>query len=219
MNGTPETQIFEGPLTAARLSELGVTESELLTAVHAAELERRSCSPLEPSTAPGYKAWAAGFRTLAEQLLPRGWVKTETRGLPRLLNPETRVAIALVNGDDGTGCTSAGSGPRSKAPRGAQSALFVRSNQLQLSLFPERHEFRPLPDDVEQITWWLLMYSDGVDSVRAELSLPIGLGEDRRLSVWEERIILTVASLSMPVPRADEGEPPIELEIPVRARP
>src|SRR5262245_6509459 len=112
-------EVFKGPRATAELRLLGVHEPELVVAVRAAEIERRSCSSLEPSVAPGFKAWAAGFRTLAEQLVVRGWVKTETKGLPRVLNPETRVAIAVVSGDEGTGIESAE--PKSKTPKGAQS--------------------------------------------------------------------------------------------------
>lgn len=216
MSVLPASQVFEGASAVVRLRELGVTPTELSIAVQTAELERRSCSLLEPSTAPGYKAWAAGFRALAEQLVVRGWVKTETQGLPRLLNPDTRIAIALVNGDEGTGRQATGSGPKSKAPRGAQTVLLVRSNQVQLELFPGSREFRPLPVEAEQITWWLLMYSDGHDLIRAELSLPIGIGEDRRLAVWEERILIPVEPNAFD--RADDEEPPLELEINVRPR-
>ena len=218
VNALPQSRVFEGPLAEARLAELGLREEELVNAVRAAEMERRSCSPLEPSTSPGYKAWSTGFRTLAEQLVLRGWEKTETRGLPRLLNPESRIAIALVTGDEGTGTTLVGSGPKSKAPRGTQSVLFVRSNQVQLNLFPGSRQFMQRPSEAEQITWWLLMYSSGNGEVRAELSLPVGLGEDRRLAEWEERIVLHLESGSLEPDSLDDDEPPVELEIDVRPR-
>jgi hypothetical protein len=208
-------QVFAGSLAIEKLRELGLHESDLVMAVRAAEIDRRSCSPLEPSVAPGFKAWAAGFRALAEQMVVRGWVKTETKGLPRVLNPTTRVAVAVISGDEGTGIASAE--PKSKSPRGAQSAFLVRSNEIQYSLF-EDSRFQPLPAEEEQITWWLLIYSDGVDIVRAELSLPVGMGEDRRLSVWKDRIIIELGDLSLPLGRRDDEEPPLEFEINIRPR-
>jgi hypothetical protein len=208
-------QIFSGPLANARLLSLGIQEPELVMAVRAAELERRSCSSLEPSVSPGIKAWIAGFRTLAEQLVVRGWLKTETKGLPRMLNPDTRTAIAVVSGDEGTGISSAS--PKSKTPRGAQSVFLVHSNEIQQSLFEDRR-FRQLPAEAEQITWWLLIYSDGVGAVRAELSLPVGMGEDRRLTDWSDRIIIELGDLSLPPGRREDEEPPLEFEINVRAR-
>jgi hypothetical protein len=209
-----EPQVFAGPLTLAKLRALEINQPDLVMAVRAAEIERRSCSPFEPSISPGFKAWAAGFRTLAEQLVPRGWVKTETKGLPRILNPATRVAVAVVTGDEETGLVTGV--PRSKSPRGPQSVLIVRSNEIQLNLF-EASRFRPLPAEAEQITWWLLMASNG-DTVRAELSLPVGVGEDSRLATWKERIIIELGDLSLPPNRRDEEEPPLEFEINIRPR-
>lgn len=212
--GIEEAHQFAGPLAHVRLSELGLKETDMVMAVRTAEIERRSCSPLEPSVAPGFKAWAGAVRTLAEQLMPRGWVLTETKGLPRLLNPETRIAVAVVTGDEGTGSLTGA--PKSKSPRGPQSAFLVRSNEVQLNLF-EAPRFRPLPAEEEQITWWLLMASRG-EAVRAELSLPVGIGEDRRLAVWKERIILELGDLSLPPSSWNEDDSPLEFEVNVRPR-
>lgn len=209
-----EQRVFRGRQALARVRELDVHEEDLVMAVRASEIERRSCSPLEPSVAPGFKGWAAAFRTLAEQMVPRGFVKTETKGLPRILNPDTRVALAVVTGDEGTGLLAGE--PKSKSPRGTQSIFLVRSNEVQLQLFDARR-FRPLPAEQEQITWWLLIYSSG-DIVRAELSLPVGIGEDNRLAVWQERIIVELGDLSLPPNRRDEEEPPLEFEINIRPR-
>jgi hypothetical protein len=215
----PSVFIHEGTRAAARLAELGLTEEILVRVVQEAEMERRSCSPLEPTIAPGFKAWVTAVRVAAELLMPRDWIQVESKGLPRILNPDTKVAIAIVGGDEATGRIT-GPDPKSKTPRGAQSAFLVRSNEHQLAIpFAEGKRFRPLPDDKEQITWWLLIYSDGISALRAELSLPVGLGEDSRLSRWQERIILAVPDLSLDfLGGRDDEEPPIELEVNVRSR-
>jgi hypothetical protein len=210
--------VFEGPSATARLLQLGLNEEDFIVAVQAAEMERRNCSPLEPTIAPGFKAWAAGFRTLAERLMPRGWERVESKGLPRMLNPETAVAIAIVNGDEATG-HSDGAEPKSKTPRGVQSVFLVRSNEIQLSLpFAEGRRFQPLPADQEQITWWLLMHSGANDSLHAELALPVGLGEDGRLSVWQERIIIDIPDFTWPQGGREDEEPPLEVSVDIRPR-
>ncbi len=61
------------------------------------------------------------------------------------------------------------------------------------------------------------MASNG-DTVRAELSLPVGIGEDSRLAIWKERIIVEMGDLSLPPSRRDEEEPPLEFEINIRPR-
>ena len=209
--------LHEGPSAEARLNNLGLSSEWLVDAVHASEVERQSCSVLEPSIAPGFKAWAAGFRRLAEELVPRGWAKIETRGLPRLVNKETAVAVAVCNGDDGTGLR--GREPRSKHPRGVQSVLLVRSNRRQLNLPFGDERFTPVPPDREQVTWWLLVYSNGEGSLRAELALPVGLDDDRRFSVWKERIILDVPESEDFERRvSDDDEPPMEIAVNVRPK-
>jgi hypothetical protein len=212
------TAVHQGPQAIARLNELGLFPEDLVTAVLAAEMERRSGSPLEPSIAAGFRAWATGFRTLAEQLVPRGWIKVESKGLPRVLNPDTSVGIAVLSGDVETGRFEAGAEPKSKTPRGEQSVFLVHSNEVQLHLPFVEHEHHPLPPEVEQITWWLLIYSDGNENIRAELSLPVGLGQDGRLANWEERIILDLPDFGVtPHHDEDDEEPPFDLDIDVQA--
>lgn len=206
-----DPKVFEGDSGLARLAELGLTAEILVEAVLAAEMERRNCSPLEPSNAPGFKAWAAGVRTLAEGLIPLGWTKVETRGLPRILNPGTAVAIALLHGDDGTGLKHRS--PKSKRARGDQSLSLVRSNRKQLLLFPEG-PFARLPAEEEEITWWLLIFSEGEANTRAELSLAIGMDEEGRLAEWECRIILTIPDTSLASGRREDEEP-IEVAVTV----
>ena len=183
-----ECEVLEGVDASVRLETLGLTQPLLVRAVLAAAMERRNTSLLEPSNAPGFKAWARGFGVLAEELIPMDWRKVETNGLPRVVHPTSGVAIALVNGDDATGVY--GRDPKSKTRRGPQSILLVHSNERQLQLF-ELSRFHQTPAAEEQVTWWLLMYF-GADRLRAELSLPIGIGEDSKLSLWKTRIILDV---------------------------
>lgn len=218
MIDTHSAEIIEGPKNEARLNELGLDEEDLITAVLAAELERRNCSVLEPRSAPGFKAWSTGFGSLAETLLQKGWTRVEKRGLPRMVNPENGVAIAVIHGDEATG--RQGVSPKTKSARGAQSLCLVRSNCEQLNLPFGDERFVPLPPEEEQITWWLMIYSDGAGSLRAELSLPIGIGGDSRFSVWQERIALSVPDPSSePVPPSyHDEEPPLEIEVSVRPK-
>lgn len=206
-----EPRKYQQASAIVRLHELGLTEETLARTVQVAELERRGCSSLEPSNSPGFKAWAAAVRTLGEQMIPDGWIKRESRGLTTVANPESLVAVAVVHGDDGTGLDYRT--PKSKRARGAQSALFIRSNRRQLNLFVEE-SFVPLPADDEYTTWWLLIYSDG-DSTRAELSLPVGMDEAGHLNEFEERILFRLPSSgSEPRPPGDDEEPP-ELHVTV----
>ena len=78
-----EPEIFEGAAAIATC-DLGPTPEALVMAVENAEIERLGCSVLQSWLVPGIKAWSAAFRTVAEDVVPKGWRKTETRNLPRL---------------------------------------------------------------------------------------------------------------------------------------
>lgn len=211
-----EATIHEGAAAAARVRILDLDLEMLRDAVHASEIERRSCSLLEPSTSPGFKAWAAAFRTLAERLVPLGWARSETRSLPRLVNRETALAITVCNGDEGTGIASRC--PKTKNPRGGQSVLLVHSNARQLKLPFPGSEFTPVPRDEEQITWWLLIHSSDGGDLRAELALPVALGDDRRFAVWEERILFDVGAPGPDLQDEKDDEDPLEIDVQVRPR-
>ena len=52
-----QTIIRSGPTAELRLEELGIDKQDLIDAVHAYEMERSSCSALEPTIAPAFKSW------------------------------------------------------------------------------------------------------------------------------------------------------------------
>ncbi len=212
-----QTIIHSGATAELRLEKLGIPVQDLIDAVHAYAIERSSCSALEPTIAPAFKSWVAAFRTLGEGLIPKGpWGKIETRNLPRWINKESAIAVTVCTGDEKTANKSVN--PRSKNPRGPESMLLVHANNRQGVLFDQK-EFIPIPPDREHLTWWLLIYL-GETELRAELSLPIGLGERRHLSHWEERILLDV-----PQPERidtgydfDEGEDSLDIKVEISPR-
>lgn len=212
--GSRRRDVFDGPEAEAQVRSLGLEPEWLLNAVHDGEIEARNCSALEPATAPGLRRWFAGIRSLTEQALAAGtgWVRTDSYGLPRILNRQTRVAVTFCNGDFGAGMPSLE--PHAKSPRGPRSIFLVRSNVRQLALFGNGPVATPPPH--EQITWWLLVYSAG-DVIRAELSLPLAAGEDRRFSAWQTRIILDVPPLNSPVRVSDDHATDVEVTVKKRA--
>ena len=73
----------------------------------------------------------------------------------------------------------------------------------------------PLQDDDEKVTTWILLAHHAKNELRAELSLPLDVGSDGRVSVWQERIILRAQPL--------DGEqvvitPPVQPDIDVAVR-
>ncbi len=199
---------YEGEQAHQRLASLGLRLDILIEAVRVGEMERRSAHRYEPSGSPGFKDWVGKIRQLSIDLVPLGWVPNETYGLPRLENLERGIALTVGRGDDGTG--RPWRTPRSKNPRGAASALCVRTNGEQLHLFDTA-----AAQSASLVTYWLLTYSD--ESVlRSELSIPIDFA-DGQFVAWDDRIFLPEISLA-PAPDASGDEPLGSFDVPVRPR-
>lgn len=212
---SPDPVLLDGAAALSKVQSLGLEMSWLVRAVIKSEMIRRSTSSYEPSNSPGFKAWASGFGELAELSAPRGWRKEETSGLPRIVHAKSDVGIAVVTGDEQTG--RYGAAPKSKSPRGPVSKKFVNSNQMLLPWGTPG--LVRLPKVGAQSTWWLLIHSDG-QTVKAELSFPMGLSEDSKLYFWQTRILLDIPADG--VYREDigddAGEEPLQFEVPVRRR-
>lgn len=193
----------------SRLTGLGLDEEVIRRAVLAGEEERRDTSPFDPTIAAPFRAWAATIRALGEALASAGWRKHEFRNFPRIAHSVTKKAIAVVGGNEGTGRDDRH--PTCRGTRGPRSIAVVEANRQRV-LFPQP-EFVALPkDDKEFETWWLLVYSGGGE-LRAELSLPIGLGDDLRFSDWKERILIPMPDLSADAFSWELQDEPIEVSV------
>jgi hypothetical protein len=164
--------LYQGPAATAALSRLDINPEWLATAVIASEIARRNTSPLEPVSAPGSNAWFAGVRRLTENILQGSpdWVRRDEKNLPRLINTQSGVTIAMCGGDQGVGLP--GRSPRTRGEKGNESAEMVRVNVAQqLALFGDQGpQFRPVPPRENRNNWWLLYYSDGIQVLRANAS-------------------------------------------------
>lgn len=206
----PEPLMYEGPSATGRLAQIGLSEDWLLKAVRAAQMEKANTTALEPTIAGGIKAWFAAHRAFGEEANPSGWTKTEERNLPRWVNPEGTAAIAIIQGNENTGRQDRT--PKSKSPRGIQSAFLVEENRRQGELFANDARFLDALNADGTITWWLLMFLDG-DELRAELSLATEMDDEQRLTAWQERIILDFTDQDL-VRESGATEP----DVPVRPR-
>ena len=172
-----------------RLAELRLEEEWLMDAIQMGQLQRKNCTPHHPIPYAGHSAWAETIKTLRDNMIPRDWKKDDPRGLPLVISPDGKLAIAVATGDEATGIEEFD--PCTKSPKGPQTKSAVSNNQL--SLFPEEEFAREIKNRTRrgQVTWLLLIHSDEQKrELRAELSLPIGMNEKGIVDGWEERIIL-----------------------------
>jgi len=210
-----------------RLEGLGLTEQVLRDAVLAGELERVSCTPLDPLSYPGSSAWALTVRRLRESLIPRGWRPEDAHNLPLIVEPELGIAISVNAGSEATGMEDLT--PTTKHQKGQLLRDQVIENRRQLNLFATDRQFIPTPQEFERLTWILLVRStfnprssnEGEQVARCELSLPAQIDEGGFVSRWETRIILQPVRLdSHPAwhDGYDEEDDEVEVDVSVTPR-
>lgn len=174
-----------------RLDELGLEQEAMADVARRGYFAFISCTANDPPFYPGFTAWAQMVRALREYLLPKGWERSDENNYSLVINPIGTIAIAVATGDDRTGRPDAD--PTTKSSKGPSTIEAVTANQLQLS-FP--YEFPPMPaparttdPENKRMTWILLVYR-AINEVRCEISLPLSMGSDGRIEIWQERIIL-----------------------------
>ena len=143
----------------------------------------------DPSAAKGIMTWAKVNRGLRDSLRPQEWYRDDAHNYARTVHPDKKWAIAVSAGDYNTG--NPNQTPASKGQKGPITHHVVAVNQLQLDFWEMVPDWDRRSADV---CTWILLYHGIHDphTVRAELSLPEGLNDDGRITVWRERIILAV---------------------------
>jgi len=185
-----------------RLAELGVNEEALRNAVMRGQLEFASCTENHPRMFPAIAAWAETIAAVRENLAPLRWTRSELKNYSRAVDAAGHVAIAVAAGNEETG--RAEGNPSTKTAKGARTVEAVVVNQVQLQLFENPAPPEAVDGKDGRVTWLLLMYRTESE-IRCELSLPVAIGTDMRVSQWQERIILRSIPLDSD---ADEIVPP-----------
>jgi len=190
---TEEALIYSEPDEVnSRLSDLGLDKALLVQAVQQGFAAWPNCTENHPTVIPGIWGWGEAVRALREQLILRGWERSNETNLPYIVNPSRTIAISVATGDADTGRRDGT--PSTTSAKGPVTAGAVHRNQLYLFA-----EMEPNATDGSanggRETWMLPMHRDRLDSheVRCELSKPINMNQDGRIDGWVERIILKPA--------------------------
>lgn len=209
-----KTMLHSDPASAQEaLARLGLFEEVLLTAARAGHLARANCTANHPPLFPSFVAWGESVRVLRDGLAPHGWIRSNERNWPRTVNSEGTIAITVATGNEATGSTGMPTTTSSKGPSTVE-ALEVNRQQFWLPGM-EPPELVADEDAENQPTTWLLLIHHAKTEIRAELSLPLDVDREGRVSVWRERIILR----SMPLDGAPlEITPPVLPDIDVVVR-
>lgn len=173
--------------------------------------ERRACTAFDPPCYPGVVQWARTHRALREALVPIGWEASDAGNFSTVISPDQGTAITISTGNERTGKVGL-PGPSTKYPKGPETIAAIEKNQ-QLSLLAPPVDKSEEPATIRRATWIFLIATDRGE-VRSELSCPSEIGEDGKVCVWSERIIMLPLEFGETLPGDDE--PPIPgIDVPV----
>lgn len=184
------TRVYSHPAeVASRLKSLDLSLDILREAIRFGMGYAVECTKNDPSAAKGIIPWAKVNRGLRDLLIPQGWDRNDAQNYARTVHPGKKWAIAVSAGNYNTG--NPNQTPATKGQKGPITHHVVAVNQLQLDFWELVPGWEHRSADM--CTWILLYHGiDDPHTVRAELSLPEGLNDDGRVTVWRERIILAV---------------------------
>jgi len=203
---------IESASVLSRLQQLNLTEAPLLQAVKASYIAKSNCSENHPPLFPPIAAWSEAVRSLRDSLKPEGWTRFNDQNSPKTVSPDGAVSIIVSTGNEATGNPSAE--PATTSSKGPNTADAIEVNRsLQLYL-PGMEQPVLLRDEDEQVSTWILLVHHAKNELRAELSLPLDVDADGRVSVWQERIILRAQPLDEePVVVTPPTQPDIDIAV------
>jgi hypothetical protein len=209
---------------AGELDRLGVPAEALQQAVAVGlGAAARYRSRKFPVIMPGIVAWGESVGSLRDGLATHGWEPKTENNYETVVNPKTRIAIAVAAGDEKTGVTGSDD-PATKSSKGLFTETAAVFNQQTLDLWTGT----PSPEPTAGFQTWLLLFAYAMTDreIRLELSLPMPKPPARRSKTWrvrswDERIIIPSIPFELP-PLADavggDGGSPSAPDIEIRRR-
>lgn len=196
----------------SRLAQLGLTEAPLLQSVIASYIAKANCTENHPPLYPPIAAWSEAVRKLRDALKPDGWTRFNDQNSPKTVSPDGTVSIIVSTGNDATGNDKVS--PATTSSKGPITADAIEVNKSLQLFLPGMELPVELLDEDEQISTWILLVHHAKNELRAELSLPLDVGTDGRVSVWQERIILSAQPLDAePVVITPPVQPDIDIAV------
>jgi hypothetical protein len=191
-----------------RLAELGLSVEVLHRAVRAGIEARATRTGLAPRNAAGTDLVSHTVEELRLLLEPARWTADWAGGQERTVSADRATSVIVSTGAGAVGDLNGE--PRTAHPKGPLMRDAVTENLgfVQLGLFEES-------EPAARRLCWVLLVKVEPGRALLELSVPDGMREGV-VDSWAERIPLPPLPLGDPV---DPGEPAVDLDVPVDARP
>lgn len=191
-----ESHVHEGNDAVQRLAQMGLRPHYFEAAIRHGHERASRCLPVHPKTYPGQVMWAETVGELRTQLfdLNQRWAGGQTSNYETSYHPERGIAIAVVGGDSNTGVRGLDP-PKTARKRGPVTARRISRNVRGQAPF-DLPELADPPQADELCDTWFFMLKARNEVMYSELSLPVSMGTDSRVSRWAERIILPPTALT-----------------------
>ena len=209
-----QTVLHSDPLMLPRPCAHGSYRETMLLNDHARLLGTRQLHGQPSATFPFFCGSVKPLNHFATVWLQ--WLGSQQRrNWPRDIHPQGNIALTVATGNEATG--RIGDSPSTTSSKGPSTVEALEVNRSLQAWLPgmEPPEAESDEDDENKPTTWLLLVHHAKDEIRVELSLPLDVDHEGKVTVWRERIILR----SMPLDGASrEITPPALPDIDVAVR-
>ena len=163
-----------------------------------------SCTEHDPPTFPPTAAWAAGNRSLRDQLVPK-WTAKNEQNQPLVVNEANTIAITALSGDEKTGTDET---PSTRSPKGrvTAEAVHVNSGQTSFPFMEDAVAVMKSSREPGRTLWIFLIQKDFKKrELRSELSRPLDISDDGYIEKWGNRIVFP--AIKFDTGNADADDP------------
>lgn len=178
------------------LRELGLSKEIVRRIAFAAASARNDATPLDPSFSPGMLSYIHGVRETRLALLPLGWEMSREGNVDLTVNRAKGIQVCFQNVD----LACANRDPEAVSGKGAASRRLVNSGQGELDL--PAIDVTPISSKQSGPMMWFICVSADEQSVRAEVSCPMGFEGNAFQGFWHRLFVMDEST--NPEPRGDD---------------
>ncbi|GAD85347.1 hypothetical protein [Nocardia asteroides] len=178
---------------AAYLRQMDIDVAHIVEAIQTGEIQAANLTEHHPPTGAGLTRWIHVVGRLRYLLADTNrWEGRNHRNRPFSVWPDHSYTLSTVGGNEATGIADHPTGPMAANRKGKATAEAVHSTlplitveALRAGAIEHVEDWRSRPP---QGAWFLLYYRDS-ESIRLEVSLPLGF-DDGQFTGWKVRVIL-----------------------------
>jgi hypothetical protein len=185
--------IIEPVAAAAYLSQMDIAIEDVLDAIKNGEIQAANLTKHHPPTGAGLTRWIHVVGTLRGLLAKTNqWDSQNHRNRPFSVWADNSYTLSTVGGNEATGIGDHPSGPLAANRKGRATSEAVNSTlpliTVEALLGNSTGGTEDWKTQPPQGAWFLLYYRDS-ESIRLEISLPLGF-EEGQFTGWKVRVIL-----------------------------